>query len=169
VSEGGLGWFAQYWPPVATAGGAGTIGVIITKWWEHQRRKRAQTDNVALDLVHTLTERVNKVEGDMLAERQVCEQRISALEAQAAQDRAEHANLDQLRRHQVQNMRHLFDLTIEMIELAQGDPDRISQIIVRVRARRVEQESAEALEKGAIAAGRFANIPAPPRLYVEQP
>lgn len=75
-------------------GGLGTVGGIATavplsKWWEHQRAKRAQTDEVALSLVDQLRQRIDVmdqrhtaemavVRQEQAHEREICSQRLEA-------------------------------------------------------------------------------------------
>jgi len=141
---------------VMTAIGSGGIGVVITKYWDHTRRKRAQTDDVALSLVDKLNHRISGLESEVAREREHCAGRIEKLELHAEEDRKTNEALDMLRRHQVANSKSVLHMTIDLIEVA---PDRLEQIIPRIRKRLEEHDAIEARDKAAFMAARFGGIP----------
>lgn len=59
-----MSWLTEGWSALVSfvVGGAGT-GLLV-KFWDHGRKKRAQSDNVALDMVEAYEERLKKVEGE---------------------------------------------------------------------------------------------------------
>jgi hypothetical protein len=141
--------------PIGTAVMGGGLGALLKVVLDHKRRKREQSDDVALSLVDKQNERIEKLETDMATERDTCTARIEKLERQADEDRKTNEALDMLRRHQVSNTKHVVDMTIDLIEVA---PDRLPEIIARIRARRDEHDAIEARDKAAFMAARFGGI-----------
>jgi hypothetical protein len=128
-------WIGQVVPSLVSMAGGGTIGVLITKYWEHKRRQRAQTDQVALSLVDTLTERLARVEADQARERALCDANLAVL------------------RHRLNNALQLFEGLLMVIEAA---PDKAADYVSKIKERRAQQEQAEATEKAAIQAAIIA-------------
>lgn len=87
---GGLeGWLASggVQPLVATlVTGLGGGGLFV-KWLEHGRRKRKQSDEVALSLVDELRQQ-------MADERTTCHAKMEALDAKLASERSARQNLE---------------------------------------------------------------------------
>lgn len=146
----------QAWLPVITAllGGGfllslATLAKVIL---DHQRRKREQTDGVALKLVETQGVRITALEAAMKIERENCAREISRIEQEAVDDRRRNAALDQLRRHQVNNSKSAMQMTVDLLEVA---PDRLDAVIPRLRDRLKEHERIERQDMAAYMAAHF--------------
>jgi hypothetical protein len=127
------------WPAIATGlTGLGGGGLFV-KLLEHKRAKRAQTDQVALDMVTKLqaridtvernaAERTKAVEESAAAERRICDAKLEAMEhrmeSAVAQLRASEAMVDSL---------------ILAIELA---PEKAAEAVAKVRERRDARRAA---------------------------
>jgi hypothetical protein len=161
--------FLSSWLPVATAvlgGGCGAaVTALVKVILDHKRHKREQTDNVALSLVDTQNERIAALEQAMARERENCDARIEKLERQVDEDRATNDALDMLRRHQVANSKSALHMAIDLIEVA---PDRLDQVIPRIRKRLDEHDSIEARDKAAFIAARFGTVAGPERIETER-
>jgi hypothetical protein len=112
-------------PYLAGAGGTGGLVALYRYWTHHAREVRKESDTVALDLVRTLTDRVDKLETEnkaqavlMDAERRACAGEVSALE------------------HQVRNVQSEFDMLVALIE---RDPDRAADALATIKRLREER------------------------------
>jgi len=148
------------WLPIITAlmggGLVAAVAGLAKVVFGHKRQKREQTDNVALTLVDKLNLRIDALEGEVAREREQCAGRIAKLEQLADEDRRTSDVLDMLRRHQVANSKSVMHMAVDLIEVA---PDRIEQIIPRIRKRLEEHEAIEARDKAAYMATRFGGTP----------
>lgn len=144
------------WLPVITALLSGgfllALATLAKVVFDHHRQKRAQTDNVALTLVHTQGDRINALEAEMIREREKCATDIARIEAQAAEDRKVNESLDQLRRHQVNNSKAAMQMTVDLLEVA---PDRLDAVIPRIRQRLQEHQDIERRDMEAFMKARF--------------
>jgi hypothetical protein len=151
------------WLPIITALLGGGLVAAVTALakviFEHQRLKRAQTDSVALDLVGKQEARIDTLERQMRDEREVCARDIARIEQQAADDRKTNEALDQLRRHQVNNSKAAMQMTVDLLEVA---PDRLDQVIPRLRERLREHQEIERQDMAAFMAVRFGSATTPP-------
>lgn len=150
------------WLPVITALlGGGFIMALATLAkviFDHHRSKRQQTDNVALALVEKQGGRIDSLEAEMIREREACERNIARIEKKAEDDRKVNEALDQLRRHQVNNSKAAMQMTVDLLEVA---PDRLDQVIPRLRERLRAHEEIERQDMAAFMAARFGSSPPP--------
>ena len=151
------------WLPIITAllggGLVAAVTALVKVIFEHQRLKRSQTDNVALDLVGKQEGRIDTLERQMKEEREACSRDIARIEQQAADDRKTNEALDQLRRHQVNNSKAAMQMTVDLLEVA---PDRLDQVIPRLRERLREHQEIERQDMAAFMAARFGTQPPTP-------
>lgn len=129
-----------------------SITALVKVLLAHQRTKREQTDNVALALVTKQGERIDSLEAEMIREREACERNIARIEKKAEDDRKVNEALDQLRRHQVNNSKAAMQMTVDLLEVA---PDRLDQVIPRLRDRLKAHEDIERQDMAAFMAARF--------------
>lgn len=122
---------AHGWPiALLGAGGIGGPYILITKWWEHQRAKRKQTDDASLAIVSELRELVGQLQT-----------RIQGLEtAQSAERAACEAKLE-VERHKRHNLVTCVEMLLVGYEL---EPDRMLAHVERVRARLAKVDDREA-------------------------
>lgn len=150
------------WLPVITALlGGGFIMAVATLAkviFDHHRSKRQQTDNVALALVEKQGDRITALEAEMVRRDDKCATEIARIEAQAAADRKTNEALDQLRRHQVNNSKGVMQMTVDLLEVA---PDRLDQVIPRLRERLAQHQESERHDMAAFMAARFGSNPPP--------
>ncbi|KKC24680.1 hypothetical protein WP12_17760 [Sphingomonas sp. SRS2] len=112
-----------------TAVGSGGIGVLITKYWEHQRRKRAQTDNVLLELVNKQGRQLKAIRREQRVERHLCEARLAA------------------QRHKVVNLDSAFEGVLMLFKAA---PEKVPELIPEIVAQRQAHRETEAAEAAAV-------------------
>lgn len=119
---------------IASLIGAGGAGGLIKTWLDHKRGKRAQTDQVALELVERLERRVEKLERSLDEERERCESEMRML------------------RHRIGGWKQLFYSLLHLFDL----PDRQRrETLEKIRAQMAELEKVEAAETGAMLGARM--------------
>jgi hypothetical protein len=112
-----------------TAVGSGGIGVLITKYWEHQRRKRAQTDSVLMEVVNKQGRQLKALRREQRVERHLCEARLAA------------------QRHKVVNLDSAFEGVLMLFKAA---PEKVPDLIPDIVAQRQAQRETEAAEAKAV-------------------
>lgn len=112
--------------------GSAGLGGLFKTWLDYKRGARKQTDDVAISLVQQLTDRITKLEGDQVREREKCDNELRAL------------------RHRLNNIDAAFDGVLIAIEAA---PDKASEIASRERAERRAHREREAMESAALLTG----------------
>lgn len=130
------------WPAILTGlaallGSAGA-GSVFTKWLDHKRGMRKDTDDLAVAMVEkqnvriaSLEAKVDLVEKAADHERRLCEIQLA------------------YQRHRINNLSSIFDGLVGMLDLA---PERAAEIVAKIKERRVEQEQKEATEWAGVAA-----------------
>ena len=101
----------------------------LKSWLEYKRGVRKDSDDVAMNLVGHLTERLDKVEAAAEREREKCEAELRAL------------------RHQVNNVDAAFDGFLMMVE---ASPEKAGEYAALIREKRGRQRNNEAIEKAAV-------------------
>jgi hypothetical protein len=127
------------WPAIIALlttllGGAG-VGAILKAWLDYKTGKRKQTDEVAMQLVGQLQVRLTTVEAKAARDEALCEAQLA------------------VQRHRINNLSSAFDGLLLVMELA---PDRASEAVARIKARRVADAQAEATETAAVRAAEVA-------------
>lgn len=108
-------------------GGTAGIAAVMKVWLDHKRGKRKQTDEVALALVDTLKERVDKLEDTIASERQRCDDELRIV------------------RHRIQGWKQLFYSVLHVIDMpARQRKDRLEGVRMEMAA----LEEAEKAETG---------------------
>lgn len=141
----------------ATLLGTAGLGGLLKTLLDHQRGKRKQTDDVAMELVKLLEERVGRLEQEASAERARCDER---LERQAveynhklAQNEAEMGVL----RHRVNNQRMMIYSLLHLFEVP---ATRRKEQLDGIRKNLAAMEQAEAVEKAIVASAPIKAEPA---------
>lgn len=107
---------APAWAPLCGAAiGGGGIGAGLRPVLEYWKGRRRQTDEVAMGLVEKLQARIERLEENSAAERQLCDARLSVL------------------RHELRNVQSNFDALLLAIEIA---PEKAAEVVAKVKARR---------------------------------
>ncbi len=107
----------------------GSFGMILKTVLDHFRAKRAQTDNVALALVETLSAEVKLIKDEQRQERMLCEARLA------------------VQRHKFNNLDASFDGLLMLYRVA---PERAPEFIEDIIAQRRAQRDAEARESAGL-------------------
>lgn len=109
-------------PAWASLGGAalggGGIGAGVRPILDYWRNRRAQTDEVAMGLVEKLQTRIERLEGAQVAERQLCDAKLSVL------------------RHELKNVQGNFDALLLAIEVA---PEKAAEVVAKIKSRRASR------------------------------
>jgi hypothetical protein len=133
------------WPLALTLfmGFVGTAGIggLLKTWLDHLRGKRKQTDDVAMNLVQVLSQRVATVEDQSAQERALCDANLTVL------------------RHRINNLSMSFNGLLLVMELS---PDKAGEYVARIKEQRAQQELAEAAEKAAVTAASVSSARAAP-------
>lgn len=125
----GLPAWALVLSAAITAVGSGGIGVLIAKYWEHQRRKRAQTDNVLMDVVNKQGRQIKALQREQRMERHLCDARLAA------------------QRHKVVNLDSAFEGVLMLFKAA---PEKVPDLIPEIVAQRQAHRETEAAEAAAV-------------------
>lgn len=126
----------QFWLIVGAVGaliGSAGVGGMLKAWLDHKRGQRAQTDEVALALVRTLTERVDKLEAGQVIERQRCDDELRVL------------------RHRINGWKQLFYSLLHLFDMP---AKQRSTALDAVRQEMATLEHTEAAETGAMLGAR---------------
>ena len=107
--------FPTWAPLFGAALGGGGIGAGVRPILTYWKGRRRQTDEVAMGLVEKLQARIDRLEDAQVAERQLCDAKLSVL------------------RHELRNVQGNFDSLLLTIEIA---PEKAVEVIARVKARR---------------------------------
>jgi homoserine dehydrogenase len=111
--------------------GTGGVGYLLKTVLDHKQRIRKQTDEVAMSLVMQQSERITQLEASIERERALCDAKLG------------------VQRHRVNNLSMNFDSMLMIMELA---PEKAVDAVRAIKERRAQQDTAEAVEKGAVAA-----------------
>ena len=110
---------AQSWTPLCVAAiSGGGIGAALRPVLEYWKGRRQQTDEVAMGLVEKLQARIERLEESSLAERAMCDAKLSAL------------------RHELKNVQGNFVALLLAIEVA---PERAADVVAKIKARHREE------------------------------
>lgn len=113
-----MAWIDTFpaWAPLfGAAVGGGGIGAGFRPILDYWRSRRHQTDEVAMGLVEKLQARIDRLEEAQVAERQLCDAKLSVL------------------RHELRNVQGNFDALLLAIEVA---PEKAAEVVARLKARR---------------------------------
>lgn len=142
---------AAWWPQAASALATGAGGFGLNGYLGHLRAKRKQTDEVALDLVVQLREKMEAVE-------KRCDERIAAVEAASERERqvcdakleaADHKL--SVVRHELGNVESAFDGLLLAIRFA--PPEKIPEIVEIAQQQRAARSRKKAEPEPAAAGG----------------
>ncbi|WP_420137719.1 hypothetical protein [Sphingomonas sp.] len=107
--------FSQTWAALFGAAiGGGGIGAGLRPVLDYWKGRRQQTDEVAMGLVEKLQARIERLEESSLAERALCDAKLSSL------------------RHELKNVQGNFAALLLAIEVA---PERAAEVVAKVNAR----------------------------------
>ena len=95
--------------------GGGGIGAGVRPILDYLRNRRAQADEVAMGLVEKLQTRIERLESAQVAERQLCDAKLSVL------------------RHELKNVQGNFDALLLAIEVA---PEKAAEVVAKIKSRR---------------------------------
>lgn len=107
--------FSAWAPLFGAAMGGGGIGAGVRPILDYWKGRRRQTDEVAMGLVEKLQARIERLEEAQIAERQLCDARLTVL------------------RHELRNVQGNFEALLLAIEVA---PERAAEVVAKVKARR---------------------------------
>jgi hypothetical protein len=113
-----MSWFEAMpaWAPLFGAAlGGGGLGAGMRPILDYWKGRRAQTDEVAMSLVEKLQTRIERLEEAQLAERQLCDAKLSVL------------------RHELKNVQGNFDALLLAIEVA---PEKAAEVVAKIKSRR---------------------------------
>jgi len=104
------------WAPLFGAAlGGGGLGAGLRPVLDYWKGRRAQTDAVAMGLVEKLQTRIERLEEAQVAERQLCDAKLSVL------------------RHELKNVQGNFDALLLAIEVA---PEKAAEVVAKIKRRR---------------------------------
>lgn len=109
--------------------GSGGICVFITKYWEHQRRKREQTDNVLLTQLRAQGQQIKGMRREARMERLLCDARLA------------------VQRHKFNNLDGAFEGVLMLFKTA---PEKVADMIPDIIAQRQADREREAVESAAV-------------------
>lgn len=115
----------------------GFLGLLVRQWVPWLKVKVGAEEQMRNELLN----RVDGLEKTLEKERADWDRERAVLEAERRLDN-----------HRINNLTHLFDMMIEMIEL---NPDKGAHIAERMKAMREEYRAAEAVEKGKVIAAKI--------------
>jgi hypothetical protein len=123
------------WPSIIALVGTlvtgGSIGVGFKAWLEHRRGMRKDSDEVAMGLVATLSERVASLEKESQREREICDANLAVL------------------RHRLNNIGSEFEALLLLIEMA---PEKAKEFVAKIKEMRARHAQTEVVEKVAVKA-----------------